>query len=102
MLKYTLMGILHEEVVLIEYTREMKNRLRRIEGQIQGVLRMMDEQKECKDIVSQLTASRNAIDRAIGLIVGSNLERCIRDQMAKGESGKDFVKEAVDLLVRSR
>ncbi|WP_347552797.1 metal-sensitive transcriptional regulator [Pseudalkalibacillus hwajinpoensis] len=86
----------------MEYTNEMKNRLKRVEGQIRGVLRMLEEEKDCKDVITQLSASRTAIDRTIGLIVGSNLEECIREQLDKGEPTKDVVKEAVELLVKSR
>jgi DNA-binding FrmR family transcriptional regulator len=87
----------------MEYTQEMKNRLRRIEGQIRGVLRMLEEEKDCKEVITQLSASRSAIDRAIGLIVGTNLEHCLREQMEKGDyANQDLVKEAVQLLVKSR
>ncbi|WP_270182399.1 metal-sensitive transcriptional regulator [Alkalihalobacillus sp. CinArs1] len=86
----------------MEYTNEMKNRLKRVEGQIRGVLRMLEEEKDCKDVITQLSASRTAIDRTIGLIVGSNLEECIRMQLDKGESTEEVVKEAVNLLVKSR
>ncbi|TKD68653.1 metal-sensitive transcriptional regulator [Pseudalkalibacillus hwajinpoensis] len=86
----------------MEYSKEMKNRLKRVEGQIRGVLRMMEEEKDCKDVITQLSASRTAIDRTIGLIVGSNLEECLREQLSKGESTEDVVKQAVELLVKSR
>jgi DNA-binding FrmR family transcriptional regulator len=87
----------------LEYTQEMKNRLKRIEGQIRGILRMLEEEKECKDVITQLSASRTAIDRTIGLIVGTNLEQCLREQMEQGDEMKaDLVKEAVSLLVKSR
>ncbi|MCA0989229.1 metal-sensitive transcriptional regulator [Guptibacillus algicola] len=86
----------------MEYTNEMKNRLKRVEGQIRGVLRMLEEEQDCKDVITQLSASRTAIDRTIGLIVGSNLEECIRMQLDKGESTEEVVKEAVNLLVKSR
>lgn len=86
----------------MEYTNEMKNRLKRVEGQIRGVLRMLEEEQDCKDVITQLSASRTAIDRTIGLIVGSNLEECIRTQLDKGESTEEVVKEAVNLLVKSR
>ncbi|MBD7965415.1 MAG: metal-sensitive transcriptional regulator [Bacillota bacterium] len=87
----------------MEYTQEMKNRLKRIEGQIRGVLRMLEEEQDCKSVITQLSASRTAIDRSIGLIVGTNLEQCLREQMANGEEmNSDIVKEAVQLLVKSR
>ncbi|ANC75859.1 MULTISPECIES: metal-sensitive transcriptional regulator [Bacillales] len=87
----------------MEYTQEMKNRLKRIEGQIRGVLRMLEEEQDCKSVITQLSASRTAIDRTIGLIVGTNLEQCLREQMESGEEmNSDIVKEAVQLLVKSR
>ena len=69
----------------MEYTQAMKNRLRRMEGQIRGILKMMEEGKPCKEVVSQMSAVRNALDRAIGVVVSSNLEACIREEIAKGE-----------------
>ncbi|WP_163882384.1 metal-sensitive transcriptional regulator [Paenibacillus favisporus] len=85
------------------YTDEMKIRLRRIEGQIRGVLRLMDEGKSCKEVVSQLSAVRNASDKAIAQIVAENLQQCILAEQAAGnmDTGK-MVKEAVELLVKSR
>lgn len=88
----------------MEYGDDILKRLRRIEGQVRGVLRMMDEGKDCKDVVVQMTAIRSAIDRAIAVIVCDNLEHCLREEIAKGESGdtKKLVLEAIDLLVKSR
>lgn len=84
------------------YDNSMKNRLRRIEGQIRGVLSMMEESKDCREVVTQLTAIRSAVDRSIGLIVANNLESCIRDEIGKGNNPDKIIKEAVDLLVKSR
>ena len=86
----------------MEYNQAIKNRLRRMEGQIRGILKMMDEGKSCKEVVSQMSAVRNALDRAIGVIVSSNLEACIREEISKGQDTSKTIKEAVDLLVRSR
>ncbi|UUZ90764.1 metal-sensing transcriptional repressor [Paenibacillus sp. P25] len=60
-----------------EYTDEIKTRLRRIEGQVRGVLRLMEEGKSCKEVVAQLSAVRNASDKAIAQIVAENLQQCI-------------------------
>lgn len=86
----------------MEYTDKMKNRMKRVEGQVKGILKMMEEEKECKDLVIQMSAARNALDRAIGLVVSSNLEQCVRAQMEKGESTEEHIQEAVNLLVKSR
>jgi len=84
------------------YGDDIKKRLRRIEGQIRGVLRMMDEQKNCKEVVAQLSAVRNASDRAIAQIVAENLQRCLLEEQVAGRDTGKMVKEAVELLVKSR
>ncbi|AMW99631.1 metal-sensitive transcriptional regulator [Rummeliibacillus sp. G93] len=87
----------------MEYNDQIRNRLKRIEGQLRGVLRMIEEDKDCKDVITQLSASRSAIDRTIGLIVSTNLVHCMKEE--KDSNGKDsetLIKEAVELLVKSR
>ena len=86
----------------MEYDEKIKNRIKRIEGQLRGILRMMEEEKDCKDVITQLSASRTAIDRTIGVIVSSNLISCVKEADEKGENTEELVKEAVELLVRSR
>ncbi|RUS45703.1 metal-sensitive transcriptional regulator [Cohnella sp. AR92] len=84
------------------YSDEIKARLRRIEGQVRGVLRLMEEGKPCKDVVSQLSAVRNASDKAIAQIVAENLQQCILEEQTTGEDTGKLVKQAVELLVKSR
>lgn len=88
----------------MEYDTKIVNRLKRIEGQVRGVLRMIEAQDDCKDVITQLSASRSAIDRTIGLIVSTNLISCMEDEELSGspEAKEALVKEAVDLLVKSR
>ncbi|WP_027416611.1 metal-sensitive transcriptional regulator [Aneurinibacillus terranovensis] len=86
----------------MEYSDQIKNRLRRIEGQIRGVLSMMEQEKDCREVVTQLSAIRSAVDRAVGLVVATNMEACIRVELEKGNNPESVVKEAIDLLVKSR
>lgn len=83
------------------YDQKVINRLKRIEGQIRGVLRMMEKESDCKDVVTQLSASRAAIDRTIGVLVSTNLIQCLQDEEL-GKNKEELVKEAVDLFVKSR
>jgi DNA-binding FrmR family transcriptional regulator len=55
------------------------NRLRRAEGQIGGVLRMLEQGRECKDIVTQLVAVNHALDRAGFAIIASSLKQCLAE-----------------------
>jgi DNA-binding FrmR family transcriptional regulator len=87
----------------MEYNTQIQNRVKRIEGQLRGILRMMEENKDCREVVTQLSAVRTAVDRTMGVIVSSNLVECV--QKAKDHEDKnteDLIKEAVNLLVKSR
>lgn len=86
----------------MKYDESMKRRLSRAEGQIRGILKMMEEEKNCKDVVSQLSAVRSAIDKTMALVVAVNLEQCILEEHANGGNSKKVVQEAVELLVKSR
>lgn len=87
----------------MDYPNEIKNRIKRADGQLAGVLRMMDEQKECTDIVTQLTAVRTAVDKAIGLVVSANLERCVRESAISGSADAEkLVHDAMNLVIKSR
>jgi len=86
----------------MKYDESMKRRLSRAEGQIRGILKMMEEGKNCKDVVSQLSAVRSAIDKTMALVVAVNLEQCILEEQANGGNTNKVVQEAVELLVKSR
>lgn len=86
----------------MEYNDQMKNRVKRMEGQLRGILKMMEENKDCKEVITQLSAVRSAVDRTIGVIVSSNLVECVQDAGVNGEKTDEMIKEAVNLLVKSR
>ena len=60
------------------------NRLRRAEGQIGGVIRMLQEGRDCKDVITQLAAASRALDKAGIVIVAARLEHCI----SSGDAGR--------------
>ena len=53
------------------------NRIKRAQGQLGGVLRMLEEGRECEDVVTQLAAVSRALDRAGFAIVASGLRQCL-------------------------
>ena len=63
------------------------NRLRRAQGQIGGVLRMIEQGRDCTDIVTQLVAVNNALDRAGFAIIASSLKQCLAE--AGGADSED-------------
>jgi DNA-binding FrmR family transcriptional regulator len=76
----------------------MANRLKRADGQLQGVARMMNEDAECRDVVTQLTAVRSSLDKLIGLIVAENLKDCLLNEDAAQREEK--IDQAIKLIVR--
>jgi len=53
------------------------NRIKRAQGQLGGVLRMLEEGRECEDVVTQLAAVSRALDRAGFAIVATGLQQCL-------------------------
>ena len=60
--------------------KEIIERLRRIEGQARGIQRMIEEERPCDQIIIQLSAIRNAINKAATTIIVENLEACMLNQ----------------------
>jgi DNA-binding FrmR family transcriptional regulator len=61
------------------------NRLRRAQGQLAGVISMIEQGRDCKDVVTQLAAVSRALDRAGFKIVATGLRQCITGPDAKGD-----------------
>jgi DNA-binding FrmR family transcriptional regulator len=56
---------------------EITNRLKRVEGQVRGLQRMLDDQRDCEAILTQLMAARAALDR-VGLLIAENfVQECV-------------------------
>lgn len=53
------------------------NRLKRAQGQLSGVLRLLEEGRDCEDVVTQLAAVSKALDRAGFAIVATGLQQCL-------------------------
>lgn len=64
-------------------TTELKpvvNRLKRAQGQLAAVVRMLEEGRDCKDVVTQLSAVSKALDRAGFAIIATGLEQCLTSE----------------------
>lgn len=86
----------------MEYDKKIVNRLKRSDGQLHGVLNMMEEGKDCVDIVTQLSAVRSSIDRTISLVVAENLVECVQENIKEGSTGEESIQQAIQLLMKSR
>ncbi|MER2112146.1 metal-sensitive transcriptional regulator [Solibacillus isronensis] len=86
----------------MQYDPKVLARMKKVEGQLRGIIRMMEDEKDCKDVITQLSAVRSAVDRTIGVIVTDNLVECLSKEDADTIDKNAMVKQAVDLLVKSR
>lgn len=86
----------------MEYDKKIVNRLKRSDGQLHGVLKMIEDGKSCEEIVTQLSAVRSSIDRTISLIVSENLVECVQESIKEGNSSEESIQQAIQLLMKSR
>lgn len=84
------------------YGSNTANRVKRMEGQLRGILRMMEDGQNCKDVITQLSAVRSAVDKTIGVIVSENLLDCVSTAKGDAEKVNFAIQEAMDLVVKSR
>jgi len=74
--------------------------MRRIEGQVRGIQRMIEEEKYCIDILNQIKAVKNSISSVEGKILKAHLGECVRESL-KGEDEFDTkISEILKLLKR--
>jgi DNA-binding FrmR family transcriptional regulator len=77
-------------------------RLRRIEGQIQGVRRMVEEGKDCADIMLQISAIQGALEQVSKLLMARHIETCVIDSVRAGSVRERTRKIAEVIAVCSR
>ena len=65
-------------------TVDIVKRLRRVEGQIGGIIRMLEDGRDCADIVTQLAAAGKALDRAGFKLLAAGMRQCLTTPAADG------------------
>lgn len=78
---------------------QVEMRLKRIEGQVRGIVRMVQEQRYCIDIVQQMTAARRALDEAALDIMKGHINACVSTAIRKRE-GAEKIDELMQTLHR--
>jgi DNA-binding FrmR family transcriptional regulator len=78
--------------------KKLINRVNRAEGQLRGIVKMMEEERECRDVVIQLAAVKASVEKIIHIIVTENLMECM---IKDGEEvGKEQLEDALDLILK--
>ena len=82
---------------------QLLNRLRRVEGQVRGVARMLEEDRYCIDVLTQLQAIRAALTRVETQMLKDHLDHCIESAIVSGDQVEQRQKagELIELLERS-
>jgi DNA-binding FrmR family transcriptional regulator len=76
--------------------RDVLNRLSRIEGQVRGLRRMVEEDEYCVDILTQISAATTALDRVGLKVLDGHVHGCVREAIVSG--GKEAEAKSAELL----
>lgn len=88
----------------ITFHREEIPRLKRIEGQIRGIQRMIEEERYCVDILTQLSSIQGAIKSVEANILERHLKGCVQHSFTKGNKAEkaEKIAEVIDVLKKFR
>lgn len=78
--------------------KALLNRLSRVEGQVRGVRRMLDEDAYCIDILHQVSAIRSALSAFSKELLARHLRSCVREGIGRGDD--DVIDELVEVFQR--
>jgi DNA-binding FrmR family transcriptional regulator len=82
---------------------EVKNesllRLKKIEGQIRGIMKMVESDKYCIDIINQITAAEKALKGVSKIIMKRHVESCVATAISMGQ-GKEAIDELVETIYK--
>jgi DNA-binding FrmR family transcriptional regulator len=86
---------------------QLVSRLRKIEGQVRGIERMVADERYCIDVLTQIAAARTALEKVALEILDGHVNHCVHDAIASGDSAAAADKsrellEAVERFVKMR
>ena len=78
----------------------LNRRLKRIEGQVKGIQKMIDDERYCVDILIQISAVRSAIDKVGAIILENHIKGCVSNSLKNGdkEDNEAIIKELMDTI----
>ena len=75
-------------------------RLKRIEGQARGLQRMLEEGRGCEEVVMQLAAMREAINKVGMAVIGGYMEQCLRQDITGGGTCRTSIEQAIKIFLK--
>ena len=85
------------------YTRDKKDlllRLKRMEGQLKGIQRMVESDQYCVDVLNQLSSVIAATQKVASIILADHVKGCVRDALTTGDRSDEHVNELVKVVER--
>ncbi len=80
---------------------DLLKRLRRAEGQVRGIARMVEEDSYCIDILTQVSAATKALESVALSLLGDHLSHCVAEASAEGGAvAEEKIREANDAIAR--
>lgn len=79
--------------------KDALNRLRKIEGQIRGIGKMVENEKYCIDIINQITAAEKALGGVSKIIMKRHVESCVTHAIEKGQ-GQEKINELIETVFK--
>src|SRR5215210_7228597 len=79
---------------------KIQNRLRRIEGQVRGVQRMVDEEVYCVDVLTQIGSVVSALEKVGAIVLKDHVEHCVRRAVEHGEEADEKIEELTAAVER--
>jgi DNA-binding FrmR family transcriptional regulator len=81
-------------------TAETLRRLRRIEGQVRGIQRMLEEGRECNDVLTQLMAIRSGVDEVSVQIIDLHIEQCLFEGIDIDPAKRAELNKSIRMMTR--
>ncbi len=78
----------------------LQNRLKRIEGQVRGVQRMVNEEAYCVDVLTQIASVVSALEKVGAILLKDHVEHCVRESIEKGEDADEKIEELTAAVER--
>ncbi|MBS4539698.1 metal-sensitive transcriptional regulator [Clostridium sp. D2Q-11] len=75
-------------------------RLRKVEGQIKGIQKMVDEDKYCGDILIQIAAAKSALNKVGGLILENYMKNCIKRDIIDNDNSEEAIQDLINIMVK--
>lgn len=92
-------GVVHG-YIKADDKEKVQNRLKRIEGQVRGLQRMVDEETYCVDVLTQISSSVSALEKVATILLQDHVEHCVRQSIENGEQADEKIRELTAAVER--